>query len=498
MKLLILSTSIMAGIPFLCSCTEEVVISSTEEVVITSTEEVITTGNNIFYGGLQVQQTCTISETDFAAWFANNTITVNGKVESANSLETLNNPCDFYKWSWQMFLWQTSPNGNGLVFTTAPFYDLALDGELISNPPTVGKTALGRISGINSSTGTENMDRNGQAGFLHGVLMTQDVGITPSGSLVYYGVHVNDVYAYMKSGNKQGSLDLTEFPTTQSQLTEITNYAQSTYDTSIEDSQALTMELKSSWVEADPNSKGIENYLTITADIPKYDQTNSGKWTWDGSTMKENVTLALIGYHVVGSVAGHPEMVWATFEHNGNAPNADFYYLDTNGNTKKTNSWNADGTSKIQDTLLMSNTGTQQATNQMHMEMQGNDIVATNGFTTISASDSSRTHPWGNKPDQSSAVNNTAIISLNQSIQGWLDPKDTRRNYFLVGANWTSNGIPGVGKQEPVVEGSKHLANSSMETYYQFKNCFDCHKDGKLDGLSHIYESVNPLPLPKK
>ena len=37
-------------------------------------------------------------------------------------------------------------------------------------------------------------------------------------------------------------------------------------------------------------------------------------------TKAESVTVALIGLHVVGVVEDHPEFVWATFEHEDNAP----------------------------------------------------------------------------------------------------------------------------------------------------------------------------------
>ena len=33
-----------------------------------------------------------------------------------------------------------------------------------------------------------------------------------------------------------------------------------------------------------------------------------------------------------------------------------------------------------------------------------------------------------------------------------------------------------------------------METYFQYKNCFDCHQGGNIDGLSHIFSEINPLP----
>ena len=51
-----------------------------------------------------------------------------------------------------------------------------------------------------------------------------------------------------------------------------------------------------------------------------------------GSGMaRKTVLMALVGMHVVGSTAGHPEMIWATFEHKNNAPNSSYTYLSTSG-----------------------------------------------------------------------------------------------------------------------------------------------------------------------
>jgi len=453
---------------------------------------------------LPVKPTCTVSSKDFASWFTSGKVTKDGFVKPANSLVNFTTACDFYKWSWQMFLWQTSPNSDGLVFNTAPFYDLDADGNLSSN--TSGKSSIKRmhmrVRGAKAAksittTKAENVDGTGQAGVINGVLMTQDVSPTKGGSLVYYAIHVNDVYAYMASGvNSKTLTGLDEFPTTQGQLQQIEDYAKSTYGATIQDGNVLTLELKSSWIKADP-SIDLSKYLTIVADVPSYVKNSAKEWTWDGTSMEKDVTLACIGYHHVGPSTNHPEMIWATFEHVSNAPDANFFYTDTSGTVKEQVNWNPDGTPIQKDWLLMSPTGTRNASDQMHMKMDGNKIVATKG-NTISPSDTSRTHPWGGKADKSSAVNNTDIISINQNIQSQLAPGDPRANYFLVGATWTANGVPGVGLQLPEVKGSLTLANSTMETYFQFKNCFECHQGGKLDGLSHIFTEITPLPVPPK
>ena len=92
-----------------------------------------------------------------------------------------------------MFLWHFSPKDDSYVYDSAPFYDLEGEDLVIDGQQTIVRG--GKLS------------REGQAGTVSGVLMSQKAGITPDGSIVYYAIHVNDVYAYMRSGQKTGHLN---------------------------------------------------------------------------------------------------------------------------------------------------------------------------------------------------------------------------------------------------------------------------------------------------
>lgn len=437
-----------------------------------------------------VKATCTVTSDEFAKWFQSGKVTKDGLVTAADSLKSLENDCDFYQWSWRMFLWQTSQTESGLVFNTAPFFDLNENNELVSNEG--GSKFKRRLRGGKS----EQTDRTGQAGVVSGVLMSQPPSVRDDGSLVYYGIHVNDVMAYMASGvNSKELTDVLTFPTTSSERDAIVNYAKQAYGADIADGDSLAMELKSSWIKAD-DSMDLTKFITIKSDIPKYVKESDERWTWDGTAQEEGVTLACVGYHLVGSTADHPEMVWATFEHTDNAPDANYYYFAESGDEPVLQkNWNDDGTPIQTAWLFMDGKSKEQSTNQMLMELKGANILATPGHT-IGPGNTSRTHPWGNSPEKSHAANNTAIISINSSVASQLADGDVRGNYFLVGATWTENGVPGVGLQIPEVAGSLKLANTTMETYFQFKNCFDCHNGGKLSGLSHIFGGIQPLPKP--
>ena len=69
-----------------------------------------------------------------------------------------------------------------------------------------------------------------------------------------------------------------------------------------------------------------QNYVRMTARVPVFNKSNPAKWTATGQY--QTTQLALVGMHVVGSAAGHPEMIWSTFEHFGNTPNGAYQYIN--------------------------------------------------------------------------------------------------------------------------------------------------------------------------
>jgi len=243
-----------------------------------------------------------------------------GVFNAANSLMFEGeNHCDFYKWSWHMFLWLTSRGGDELVYNSGSFFNVIPE-PTKEHPNQLKLTQEGQSPRVRGSKNDEFTSQARSAG----ILMSQnfDASIAPDGSLVFYSVHVNDVYAYFLSGVKAGKISATEFPTTETELQAIEKYANKKFM----DRHALTMELKTSWVEL-TKKMNPKDYITTKADIPSYKMnTSKTKLTWNGKTMEKGVTLALVGFHVVGSVKGHPEMIWATFEHMDNAPNGDYTY----------------------------------------------------------------------------------------------------------------------------------------------------------------------------
>jgi hypothetical protein len=130
---------------------------------------------------------------------------------------------------------------------------------------------------------------------------------------------------------------------------------------------------------ADPDS-----YITMTATVPEWD-THGSTWT---SSSTRTAKLALVGIHIVGSTGGHPEMLWATFEHFGNTPDATYSY------TSKT------GTKTVKQSTagrwLFSSTNASAPFNLAHAryDSTAGTIDPANGFA-ISASNTLRQKPFG-------------------------------------------------------------------------------------------------------
>ena len=335
--------------------------------------------------------------------------------------------------------------------------------------------------------------------------------LTQSDHLIYYATITNDVYAYFLTGNQDHSIPAqTQFPTTQAEVNTIQTFAAAHGGPNpFTDPEALTMELKTAWVEASTLSNPGD-YITTTGKIPVYKKTTSKLWTATGAT--KTVTLALVGMHVVGSTNGHPEMIWATFEHRGNTPLNSYDYDSTTGT--KTVGMSTAGT------WLFSASGAPGPASNFNIAhadyFMAPNIQGANGFS-ITGSNTLRNKPFGGGANQapnplipSTAASNTQVIAINNDIQSQMAAKgaaaDLRLNYIMSGATWTAGGAPPTspfptGNQV----GTSRLTNSTMETYQQGPNtnanglnCLDCHQGNMLGdsgggGLSHVYGTLKPL-----
>ncbi|OCX50788.1 hypothetical protein BEL04_18820 [Mucilaginibacter sp. PPCGB 2223] len=407
---------------------------------------------------------------------------------------------------------QINPNANG----PAQLLDKA--GKPIAHPAALLQHKTGAkfiVQRVKVGKNFVFLDSSGKQVQAEQAQATDDILMSQGKSLVYYLTLVNDVYAYYVTAvrNKSPMVDSTSFPITAAARDSVCKYARKTAHATLPDSNALAIEIKSSWVEAStlPNP---QDYVTVNAIIPTYDTSDSTNWKPNG---EKKAKMALVGIHIVGSVAHHPEMVWATFEHESNTPNAKYQYIDsTSAKTVKTvpqdkgTGWLFSNTT---DTSLS-------AYNNSHMTdttatgATTDNIIATPG-NTVSPSNTMQTLPWGsafgqptNQEDKSSAASNSEVISINNYVRDHIPGADIRKNYLFIGAIWTFGGTgpTGTGYDQTtpgssltgVTIGTSVLANTTMETYFQSPqfSCFTCHSDNASfapDAISHIFRHLEPL-----
>jgi hypothetical protein len=320
--------------------------------------------------------------------------------------------------------------------------------------------------------------------------------MTQKGQLVYYLLQVNDVFAYFRTGVANGKFNPapSQFPTDAATLKQITDFAAQALPPNtlakIDDANALAVEVKSAWIET-KNLANPGDYVTVTATIPDF-VANADNTQLVQSPTPRQAQLALVGVHVVGSTAKHPEMVWATFEHINNTPNIAYTYASTSDpKTPRP----ADGAGN----WLFSATGAA-STNpgpRMRVDRQNPANIKAVGSGTIGPSNITRLKPWGTAADDAQfTANNTDVISINKSVGSFLLPGDVRKNYIMIGATWTKGGQPPTDDNQV---GTNAMANSTMETFTQDGNCFGCHSSDDMlgsaagGGLSHIWGPIKSL-----
>jgi hypothetical protein len=316
-----------------------------------------------------------------------------------------------------------------------------------------------------------------------GVLLSQN------NSLIYYIIVVNGVFAYHRTMQGPGLIpDPTPitFPLTMANANSVVAFAAS-HGATIVDPEALAIESKSSWVAASAVANPSD-YIQVQATIPTFDTSNPNEWVANGET---TVNLVMVGLHVVGSTFGHGEMLWASFEHFGNAPNAAYNYSSTSGPQPATMPFSSAGS------WVFTPSGSAGPFNDMHAswDVTTGHIVGMPGGAPVASTPVLRMNPWGSDP--SNASMNTQVISANVSRINQLVPGDVRRNYFQLGTTWTAGGQSPNGVNQV---GTNRLANATIETFAQAQppanpgtNCFSCHGSNTV-AVSHIYRQMNPLP----
>lgn len=496
--------------------------------------------------------------------------------------------CAFFAWSEQMFLWVTSPiqfgeqlfdksvpvkiappnSTTNYVFSSEFFY--RLDSFTALQPQTNDGSVDGNMAVRGGKTDDPATSTVGQAGRTNGVLFTH--GGTPvsnQSSLVYYEIYASRPYGYVRDAllnNAPSPYDFTEFPTDVESVCNAIGYGIKngfvelsggvnaaffatfckTADAGATpaalggfggdtppngpqlevavDYLAMAVELKAAWVEASTLTNPGSFFLQ-EGSVPNFvTSSDDNTLVQDGH---KTVTLALVGLHIVGTVNGHPEMVWATFEHIDNAPNAGYFYTDTSGAPAfhadigaqgSTNWLLSDGTATDANTeyaIVTTKTGPdgREVTSIVPTASNTDDAITT-------PTNVNRLHPWGSPAVEASAEVNAQMISTNigvlnalssfylgaegdQTSRTTLSTSDPRLNYLMTGSSWGDAMFP-TGNDVSQIVGTPAMANTTMETFTQsitdanggLNGCFTCHgiKEGSDKfGVSHIFEGINEV-----
>ena len=225
------------------------------------------------------QTSCTVPAADFNKWFAGGMVTANGLVVPANSVEfTPGSLCDFYKWSWQMFLWTNSPTPSGTVVNSDQFFQVSEFDDVNHNRHFISNVNRGR--GVLKFNVFHAQAKNGKGIFIdrHGKIDTPEIGqantngvlISQGGSLVYYAISTNDVFASFVSGVKTGKIATVQFPSSQADIDKVTAFAFPPPMTgNFKDAVALVLEVKTSWVEAGSIADATK-YITVDGEVPEF------------------------------------------------------------------------------------------------------------------------------------------------------------------------------------------------------------------------------------
>ena len=345
------------------------------------------------------------------------------------------NNCDFHQFSWNAFLWLTQD-----VKGEPRFLRFPADG--IETKPGILNALIGR------SPKARTLEIVQQAG-------PDGIMVDLQGRPIYYSIHSNSTFGdFIKQNGLLDPAKLRAFdPNTSFPVN--------------------TLTLKAAWKVVAPG-EDVSTFYTRAAQVALLTMRN-GKIVLSRKTRPARV--ALVGFHIGATVNGHPEMIWATFEHVRNAPDlpkpVDQMGPDEVVSDKGWTFYQA--STRFRDCNINSAGAGALKLNERQQTLSPLTQVC-------------RIIPSGG----GSATNVGNIKSMNDSVHSQL--KDVFNNYFEVGAIWFngSNALkpnctfqPGsrwsVRPQPdtPLLTGSTQLSNTTVETFTQAQsaqnNCFACH-----------------------
>jgi hypothetical protein len=385
------------------------------------------------------------------------------------------NPCQFYQYAWQSFLYLVSPSSgkaSPAVFETWPAVDEVFGSSATSLAAPKGaklftatdarsktkkrhffRQRVNKAGPQLAADGTPIGNEDTQAGS-GGILVDQ------AGNITYYEQFLdpNAAVPFIKA------------------CTLTVKACQTAAGAAALRFPAASLELKISWRPLWKTTAGVRSYYLIPGSPV---QNAKGQ-------MVTPDYFGLVGFHLVYVTPGQAEMVWATFEHVDNAPTAPCVEGQSTCGQLPPGSpqWSYNNCKAT--TCGGVNTWPSPAPSP---------IPTTQAFLEYAYGTSA---PLTDAAGVSGAANIAILQELNKSVAGILPAGSVWSNYSQSGAVWTLGGVlPAVpyynnsgqpnGSFNEV--GSTFLANSTMETFTQFpnpipnpfptppvrQNCFSCH-----------------------
>jgi hypothetical protein len=318
---------------------------------------------------------------------------------------------------------------------------------------------------------------------------------------IYYTINMNNTFAGFIRDNRLDEMNL---------LLDDPSTAANAIPADLE-FRPGSLEMKSSWMIIEGPVSAYSNYIVARAKLPvlkNVDDVGTGtrKVETDTSKPPRNVYVALLALHVVGVIDGHPEFVWATFEHadavtgrRNIAPAAK--ENPQGGKTQLIDSPDA-------PYPLFQKGTTADHANKFLVQDVGRDQKfpqATSVYRVFPGSQSEKPK----NPNNGSPWEDPAVFTLNNHIGDLFNERDSnkkdwRRNYRLVGAVWvdkprevkngkTNFGVPTeFSSDDERLAGENRLSNMAMESFTQSDSphCFSCHNTA----IQNVPGTVTKLP----
>ncbi len=345
----------------------------------------------------------------------------------------------FHEISWQYFLWLTEEveeGGETMLRFETMYNDASIN--LSENDP-AGKTHI--LGGI-------------QQAHSEGVLVDENK------RAVYTSMMIDNTYRDFIVSNKLNDPEV------------LRNFSATT------DFPVGSMSLKASWKIVPAGTSAPKGAYTRKSTIYDVVDVNGNLMTSDvfsdpaKRTTREE-TVALVGFHIAVVVKDHPEFIWATFEHNDNAPD---YILKNQTTGTGVPSNTTETFYKAGTDVANCNVGNLGAIQVDPVTQQISGYYGVDATTQVY-----RRYQYGGGTNE----NQQNIEDLNKEVHQTTDARKMwQSNYSEVGAVWFNKAnalVPNwsLTVNDSIQTGSKTLSNATIETFTQDPNqpnsCFSCH-----------------------